>query len=232
MTPLVLLHGWGAVPQIWQPLLHELNHPQVHNLALPGYSGGSWGQPVKTLLAQLPAVVVDLVGWSLGGNLAMAIAHTAPAQLRSVTTIATAPAFVASSREAPGLNPTTFTLFCDSLRQNPLATLKRFASLQAKGSADEKALAKALRAQIAAINPQVLIDSLNWLGNCQQQPLWCEVTLPRLHLFGGGDALINNAIASDIKHSAIIPAAGHAPLLSQPAALAAQLQNFWATLND
>lgn len=232
MSPVVLLHGWGAVPAVWQALIDALPEQLIINLSLPGYdNSGDWHSPEAYIVSQLPPRC-HLVGWSLGGNLAMAVAATDPQRLASVTTIATVPSFVANEQWPYGMENRVFTAFMNSIKTDPTATLRRFIALQAQGAPNGREITNAMRQWLTSASHQTLIDSLNWLGACQQSELWFTLDLPRLHLFCEGDALVPVAAAAHCPHSRVLPAAGHAPMVSKPRELASMLDQFWQQVTN
>ena len=230
MKPIVLLHGWGTVPQVWQALIDALPNQAFINLALPGYNNeGSWQAPAAYIAEQLPQQC-HLVGWSLGGNLAMDIAERYPQRIASVSTVASTPSFVATKVWPHAMQSAVFNTFLDSMRAQPAITLKRFVGLQAKGADHERDINKAMRSLAASASNEVLVDSLDWLGNNQQGELWQNLGVARQHIFCGGDALVPVSAAEHCLYSVVLDDAGHAPMLSKPDELAALLNKFWAGL--
>lgn len=232
MKPVVLLHGWGCVPEVWQNLIALMPQQEFINLALPGYNNsGNWQTPAQYIAEQLPAQC-HLVGWSLGGNLAMEIAVKYPEKIASVATIATTPCFVASENWPQAMQRQIFEAFSNSVQASPAATLKRFVALQAKGAENERELLKAMRKLALSVSSgaSVLSDSLRWLGQCKQQALWKSLATPKQHIFCGGDALVPVSAAEYCANSVVLSNAGHAPMLSKPKELSAMLVSFWAGL--
>lgn len=93
IAPLVMLHGFLGSQNDWQPLIAELpDHPCLA-LDLPGHGQHS-NQPIPTVddfplwfAQQLQSRGIreyHLMGYSLGGRLAMRVAATEPAGLRSL----------------------------------------------------------------------------------------------------------------------------------------------------
>ena len=85
LKPLVLLHGWGASPAVWQPLIEVLNtrcpELEIINLSWPGYGdepalaeADNLNELAEVMLPKLP-LDAHWLGWSLGGNLALWLAE-------------------------------------------------------------------------------------------------------------------------------------------------------------
>jgi pimeloyl-[acyl-carrier protein] methyl ester esterase len=77
---LTLLHGWGLNGAVWNGLRDPLARDfTLHIIDLPGH-GRSHGAPVSSLDAMVDAIVhampqqSHLLGWSLGGHAALALA--------------------------------------------------------------------------------------------------------------------------------------------------------------
>lgn len=100
-TPIVLVHGFGADLNAWmfnQPALAEGR--RVVALELPGHGGSvkevgagdaeAFAAAVSGVLAGLGLDRVHLVGHSMGGAIAIAVARQAPQRVASLTLIATA----------------------------------------------------------------------------------------------------------------------------------------------
>src|SRR6185295_19097447 len=87
--PVVLLHGWAMHSGFWGPLVSRLaRHHRVHAVDLPGH-GESPALPRFTLDGVVDALdatfeadaPLTLVGWSLGGLVAMRWALARPGRI-------------------------------------------------------------------------------------------------------------------------------------------------------
>ena len=74
-APIVLLHGWGFLPDIWSPVVNALRQrgvvAPILTPALPLSDNLSQVSAIESLFNSLPETA-HLVGWSLGGELALA----------------------------------------------------------------------------------------------------------------------------------------------------------------
>ena len=229
--PIVFIHGWASVPDVWHGLIEKLDHDNVINLALPGYDGAEadWQNPVASILPHIPEQC-HLVGWSLGGNLAMEIVKAVPERVASVATIATVPNFVVNSAWPWAMPSELYLSFINGFMAAPLLMLKRFAALQAKGDANARQIAKALLALADESKLHVLQDSLAWLGRTNQSDDWLRVSRPHLAIYGDSDAIVPAAAAEHCQRSVVIPQCGHAPMISHPDELLSALQAFWGSV--
>jgi pimeloyl-ACP methyl ester carboxylesterase len=99
---LVLLHGWGLPSNVWQPVLPRLAARfRVHCVDLPGYRGSRAIPPARfddavSLLEEALPDEAIVCGWSLGAQLAIALARR---RVRSLVLVSALPA---SSRDRVG----------------------------------------------------------------------------------------------------------------------------------
>src|SRR5688572_5114562 len=93
MINLVLIHGWGRDSRTWQPVLESLqSFATVTLIDLPGFGAStvlpefSLDAVLDKIAAQLPQDAV-IMGWSLGGMLAVQLAARFPGSIRAVITL-------------------------------------------------------------------------------------------------------------------------------------------------
>lgn len=225
---LVLLHGWGLSSVVWLsclPALRELAH--VTTIDLPGF-GGSAAQPMQgldqlldQLLAEMPERSVVL-GFSLGGMLAVQLAARFPHRVQGLMTLASNARFIAGRVWPTAMAQATFDGFYQSAQQSFAATLKRFLALQAKGGHSDKILVKQLREQAAAdpIEQQSALALLALLSSLDNGAALATLQMPSVHLLAAGDALVPAAAAESLsalgQSVTLVDEACHAVFLSQP----------------
>ncbi|MBS0513402.1 MAG: alpha/beta fold hydrolase [Proteobacteria bacterium] len=244
--PLVLLHGWGLTPAVWQPLLDALPKTlDVHTPALPGHAQATAAAPgiaawTEALLAQIPHDAV-VCGWSLGAMVALDLAARHPSHVARLILIGSTPRFVSTtSRDhgdawPHGLDPAVADDFAARFDHDPAATMQRFVALQALGDARRRAVTTALTAALSdtgAEGARALADGLQVLTTTDLRPAIARITRPTLLLHGDGDALMPLAaaqwLAAHLPRARLLPLAGcgHAPFLSQAADCAAAIGRF------
>lgn len=227
---IVCLHGWGYQPSIWQALAAEMPaySVQMPELYCEAPHLDAW---VERLAPRIPEQSL-ILGWSLGTMLALALAHRYPKKVRQLVLIGSTPKFVSSDTWAHGLSADVVTQFQNDFARQPLKTLKRFLALQVMGDADRLAL-QAILAEHLVTDPEkfpALQVGLDILAKSDLRPQLPCHSAPMLLLHGAHDALMPAASAEYLQ--ALHPAsrliiesdAGHAPMLSQPAKLAALIQ--------
>ena len=101
------------------------------------------------LAQQLPDNAT-LLGWSLGGQVAMRAALDHPHKIARLVLLASTPKFVATEDWEHGMAPADLQDFGAALLADPQATLLRFLSLQTRGMNGQKTLLQQLRQSLLA----------------------------------------------------------------------------------
>lgn len=243
-APLVLLHGWALHSGAWGPLRpHLAKRFRVHAVDLPGH-GHSAGLPVFTLDTVVDALEarfatekrpLTVLGWSLGGLVAMRWARAAPARVARLVLVCTSPRFVAGDDWPHAMSATTLARFGDELHVSWKLTVQRFLGLQVHGSEHGRTALAALRHELFARGdpePRALAEALAVIGGTDLRGDVGEVRAPALVVSGERDMLAPPAAGAwlaarlpDARFERIAGAA-HAPFLSHPAPFAATLDGF------
>ncbi len=225
--PLVVLHGWGMNQSVWQPVRAQLEaRARVSWLDLPGHGHslsvrmGRLDEVVEQLAAHIPEHAL-IMGWSLGGLVAQALAHAYPNKVAGLVLVASTPRFVAGDTWAHGLADPVLTGFASDLQQDYAATVKRFFALQFMGVRSDPLAVHALRDAVLA-HPaalQALEDGLEILRTADfRQHL---VQQPCLWLLGRLDKLIPTSVAVGLRELGyhrveVLPKAAHVPFVTHP----------------
>ena len=230
---LVLLHGWGMSSRVWSEWLPVLRrHCNITVIDLPGY-GGSEAMDGATLDDLLSVYVEGLptkavyVGYSLGGMLALQIAHRYPERVSAVVTLASNLCFVANEHWPLAMDPTTFNDFYQTAKQQPAQALKKFTGLQLHGLENNKQLLKTLRLRTTTVTTTEtlsggsLVEPLQLLSTIDNRSALAGLTVPALFLLGSKDVLVPVAVTDKIQsfnkaEVVVIADAPHALFLSHP----------------
>ncbi|MDO8446738.1 MAG: alpha/beta hydrolase [Deltaproteobacteria bacterium] len=104
--PILFLHGWGMSSRVWKyQVEHFFEKFKTITLDLRGhgesspsddYTFDTLAGDVKEFIEGLSLGPVSLVGWSMGGSVAIKVAGTYPEILHSLILVSTTPKFVAS----------------------------------------------------------------------------------------------------------------------------------------
>lgn len=236
----VLLHGWGSNAQVMGTLAAELGGDcRVTALDLPGFgAGGEQEFPVDPralidwLRRRIPAGAV-LVGWSLGGAIALLFAHACPGHLRAVVTIATNPRFLRATDWPYAMDPVEFAAFRAAFVRERATGFARFAALQARGDQKPREVLRQLRSSAAQnARSEDLLRALDLLATLDLRTVLAELDLPVLHILGEHDALVPCAVGDECLrlqlHASVWLAQGvsHAPFLARAKAVGARILEF------
>ena len=242
---LVLLHGWGMHGGVFAELEPPLRaHFRVHRVDLPGHGHSPLSGPFE-----LPDLVEEVIsaldgritapalwaGWSLGGMLALQVAAARPDVVGRLVLIASAPRFSRADDWPTGMDPDTLADFGNRLAEDHAGILQRFLALQTFGEPTARTTLRALRAALdsaPAPDPAALAAGLRILQEADLRDAWKAVTVPALLIGGERDRLVHPdalAAAVDLRPQTRwqrIPAAGHAPFVSHPEAVAGAITEF------
>lgn len=238
----VLLHGWGCDHNTWEPLIPYLQKMgKVIAVDLPGFGASQAVADfsVDALVALLEQHLPDqitLIGWSLGGMLAVALAARAPSKIARVITLAANAKFVASADYVGAMPPATNHQFNNSFVADPEATLKLFNGLLAQGDANERGLLKSLRAQSRSLSiTHNWQQALMLLAELDNRSAFASLTSPGLHIFAQNDVLVPVTAVQAMtqlnprQEFVVLPDVAHAIQWSQPQQLAQLIENFLAS---
>jgi pimeloyl-[acyl-carrier protein] methyl ester esterase len=243
-APLVLLHGWAMHGGMFAPILPSLaSKHRVHVADLPGH--GHSAPPASPTLDGVVAAVdaafaherapLDVLGWSLGGAVALRWARLHPDRIQRLVLVATTPSFVARDGWPNAMQDETLPKFGDELRVAYRLTLQRFLTLQTQGSEGGRAALAALRHQLFARgepSAAVLEQSLALVRGIDLRADAPSIRAPALVVSGDRDTLApveaGRWLAQALPDARFAPIAGaaHVPFLSHPRAFDAALSPF------
>jgi len=244
---LVLLHGWSLNLRVWDGLVRMLAPRfRIIRIDLPGHGRSSWDARACTPAAQAWRVHetlapitgrYTLVGWSLGGQLALDLAAALPAPIERLVLIATTPKFLKSPSWRCGTPRPLLARLIHRLHSESERAVSDFLALLASGSAPGTAarvLAK-LRAALCAHGsacPEALSAGLARLRDGDLRPALPLVSVPALVIAGARDRIIRPSAGRALAHALPdahyleVQGASHAPFLSHPVQLARALNGF------
>ncbi|HEX7026103.1 MAG TPA: alpha/beta fold hydrolase [Gammaproteobacteria bacterium] len=163
---LVLLHGWSMNSEVWQPVLPLLEGSfTVHRIDLPGHGINADCFPGDRLedwagaaVSVIPASSI-VIGWSLGGLLALAIARHNPACITRLGLIGCSPKFTADTDWPHAVPADLLDEFGAGLNEADDKTVKRFIKLVALGDPGAVQLSRRLQS-IVNRNAQAIMPAL------------------------------------------------------------------------
>ncbi len=238
--PLVFLHGWAQSQQIW--FMQREQFPDALFLNLPGHGGAEDAdadQWVNAIAEQLPEEPCLLVGWSLGGMLAIQIAAAFPNRIAALALVSTTPRFKASNGWMHGSSDEIFEGFKVAISSGSPKALSRFFALMLHGEEinrrDYNAIAKAAIDREKGVSPSGLEEGLKLLEQLDLRPLISDILQATLLMHGENDAVVpveaGRWLAEQIQPPTfrlqLFGNCGHAPFLTQPEQFNQTLQTWW-----
>lgn len=246
-APIVCLHGWGSNSRVWQPLIQNLENVfSFVAVDLPGF-GESENIHLESLDDLLEGIASTLperchvLGWSLGGMLAVALAERCAGRVLSVTTIGSNAKFVKSERWEYACDENVFINFQHELKEDPRTLASRFTQLQSRGDKQRKQVASLLseiqEPPVTSHDVEARSQHNAWqMGLVFLDQLDLRNILPKLNIpvsaiFSKNDTLVPAAAATQIQKLAgpefrhyLMDGAGHVPHVSQPEKVATILK--------
>lgn len=238
-----LIHGWAANRHVFDPLRPLL--PPVwrnHWFApdLPGHGEASFGGVfdiaacADTLAAQLPGPS-QILGWSLGGLVALHLAARHPHQVKSLCLTASFAKFLAADDYPEGLQRPALAKMVALFNQDYHKYLRQFIELQLLHTPEKRALLPQWMPALTQYGPPpALAAALEALAADDARPLLANIHCPVLLVYGGRDSItpprMGEYLQRQLKHSQlhILPQAAHMPFLSHDTEFADLLGDFWS----
>jgi pimeloyl-[acyl-carrier protein] methyl ester esterase len=242
---IVLLHGWGLNLRVWDGLVDELRSRfRLITLDLPGHGKSSWtparGTPaeqawlVHSTLSRISRRYA-LLGWSLGGQIALDLAAAMPAPIERLILIASTPRFAAAPDWPHGMKPAALAKMASQLRHDYHRTVNDFLELQVRGSAEAANALAQLRGALfvhGEAKVEALEAGLNTLATSDLRAGLTTVQMPTLVIAGQHDRITSPAASRFIAKSVPrgcyveIRRAAHAPFLSHKSEVVRELGKF------
>lgn len=242
-SPLVLVHGFAMHGGLFAPLLPALSRRhRVHVVDIPGH--GLSPPLTDFTLPRLAAAIDDaidddppvtVIGWSLGGQVALQWALQHPERVQRLVLVATTPSFVRRDDWPHAIASSTLVRFGDELRIAYRLTLQRFLALQVHGSDEGRATLAKLRQRLferGEPSSATLAAALALLDRVDLRTSLARIGTRALVLGGDRDALVPLRATTELARllrnavHVAIDGAAHAPFLSHPAAFSAAVLPF------
>ena len=247
-SPLLFIHGWGMHGGMWGSVLEILGRQfRVFAVDLPGHGYSSRNEDCGFRIGTetLDAIVEKLsiqfsgsltvCGWSLGGQVALRWAQRYPQQMSRLVLISSTPCFVQKEGWSCAMPEKTLADFSHALQQDYVATLRRFLSLQLRGSENEREHLAALRKSLmtrGGPNLSALQSGLRMLRDVDLRDALADIHQPALVISGGRDTLTPLAASQYMAERmpdarlATIAGAAHAPFLSHAEEFVGHISGF------
>ena len=225
-----LLHGWGLHGGVFADLAHGLGGKlRVHTLDLPGHGRSPWEKGCNDLEGIARRVAghlperCSLLGWSLGGMVALRIATLFPERVPRLVLVATTPRFLKHRDWPHGFDENLLAGFARGLARDWKGTVGEFISLQVRGDEHQLETLRELKQNLYSHGEpgRVALDAgLEILRTADLRAQLMRIKARTLVIGGAYDRLTppgaSEALAAAIAGAqvVIIPRAAHAPFLS------------------
>lgn len=241
---LVLLHGLGVNLRVWDGLVKALcGRFRVITLDLPGHGrspSGPAGTPAERswLVHQTLSGLTNhysLLGWSLGGQIALDLAAAVPGQIGRIVLVGTTAKFVAAPDWPHGMPAAAMAALATKLRADCQRTVHDFIDLQARGSARGDHVRVQLHSALSIhgeADAQALDRALESLAQSDLRAALGHVRSPALVVSGQYDRITppaaSRALARALPDARYVELrrASHAPFLSHESTFCRLLERF------
>jgi len=229
----LLLHGFTGVAEDWR-LCWPRTEPALA-IDLPGHGGsilpkGTFDEALRRLLSVLPASIHRIVGYSLGGRLALGLLRLAPARFGQAFILSAHPGLIAPAARASRriadqrwiqlLEQKGLAVFVDAWQQQPLFTTQ--AGLPPESLAQQRE--RRLRQHAKGLAASLRVHGLAEMSAMQETIIQYPGVL---HWVTGAEDHKFTALAREVvgwrpaTHVHVLPGIGHNPLLEAPKQLRA-----------
>jgi len=238
------LHGWGLNADVWRPLADRLaGELTVQALDLPGHGRSepgvmglnNWADAVAEALDG-PAVVL---GWSLGGVVALNLARRHPARVQGLVLMATLPRMLRGRDWPWGMRASAVAETARGLERDYVSTLQEFLMMQVLAEPGARRLVRALRTQLLdrPPDPDGLRHGLDLLYEADLRHALPALDLPVLLVAGERDRICHPEgmawTAERLPDARLwrVERAAHAPFLSHEREFGRRVAEFVAASN-
>jgi len=226
---LAFVPGWGQSSKVWFSQIPRFSPGySVRAINFPGHAGlpeAPAGQWPDRLLQQCPNRPVIMIGWSLGGMLALQLALRYRSRISGLVLVSATPCFCKKEGWEHGCEDAVFEEFKQGVAMHSIKIMSRFFALMFHGDAlPRPAYNRLARAVVNRKHPptrKALETGLEILSNLDLREDLDNIHLPCLVLHGENDTVVplaaGQALAAGIPDACFLgfPDCGHAPFLTQ-----------------
>jgi len=225
---LIFVPGWGQSGKAWHhQSAYFLKDWPVQVVDLPGHGGipnvpaERWLNELSDALPNQPCI---LIGWSLGGMLAMQLTHRWPERLVGLVLVSSTPCFRVKPDWEPGCSGEQFHAFEQALEHDPDKLLGQFFTLMLHGDALSRRRFNVIAKESVDRKHPPLTDALRsglkLLDTLDLRPQLADISIPTLVVHGTHDQVVpvkaGRYLAGHIPDASLhIMACGHTPHLTQ-----------------
>ena len=233
--PLIFIHGWAADSMIWNDVTKKLSDNfMTITVDLRGCGLSGWkscadfiyssAEDVNSLIGKLGLKDAVIIGWSLGGMVAMRVASLFVENIKKLILVSTTPKFVKDETFVFGAERGAFLYMKKTLLNNPAKTLEDFKDTLLRDSEKNPVNLKKFNRLFSKVRPQsmdVLLGSFESLEKLDLRDEIKNINLPTLIIHGKDDNICLYKAAEfmkeNIKNSLLkgFDGAGHMPVITK-----------------
>lgn len=213
---ILLINGWAADPSIWETV-------QPSEACL--YYDVNQSSKQSDLLTNIkqncpPQEKLTVIGWSMGGLLALELAASCPEKIRDLILISSTACFVQKENYTAGLPRAIVRQLKRRIKRDTLNARRDFFQ-QMFTPAEKEVCTKFLQQEPALQETSSLLSGLDYLETCDLRPLLPKLQLPVQILHGSDDAICpvtaGRYLAQHLPQAKLLelPGCGHVPFLAQ-----------------
>ncbi|MDO5640127.1 MAG: pimeloyl-ACP methyl ester esterase BioH [Neisseria sp.] len=235
-----LIHGWAANHHIFDDLVPRL--PADWHISapdLPGHGQAPFdgrfdvAAAADAIAAQI-SEPAHILGWSLGGLVALYLAQRHPEKVAALCLTASFAKFQAAPDYPEGLSNPALAKMVGLFGQDYHKYMKQFLQLQFLYAKDQQQILDKLLPDITRHgSPAALQAALDAVAEADARAFLPEITAPTLLVFGGKDSItpprMGEYLHRHLPHSEwhLIDKAAHAPFLTHAETFAELLTDFF-----
>jgi len=248
--PIIFLHGWGQSQQVWfeqeewlaQKKCLAKDNPlsDARFINLAGHGGrDDSDDALQDVMSQCPQEPFVLVGWSLGGMLAIRLAQHYTTRIKALVLVGSTPSFRQREDWLYGCDTPTFAAFEQGIASQASKIMSRFFALMFHDTNISRSDYNKIVCQAVDKNhpPSMLAlqQGLQMLSDWDLRAQLAHIKQPTLVLHGQQDAVIpvqaGQYLAEHIPHAdwLCFEDAGHAPFLTHPESFHEMLESWCQT---
>jgi pimeloyl-[acyl-carrier protein] methyl ester esterase len=231
----VLISGWSTASSVWDTVLAPLGDIPVvrvdwwDGLLDPEQALRQAAATVNARANNPIGTPVILVGWSLGGQIALSAADMAPELVQNLILVST-PVRLLADETGVGTDPAALRAMRQGLRRNTDLILKNFWAEATAGDRTGFDISEVFDAIIADVDSKTLDKGLAALGDTDLRSRLPHIQPPAIVLQGDDDRIIGPQAAQQLHdglphaNAMVINGASHALPLTHPNVITEVLQ--------